>query len=140
MAEELGTGGGAGGPGGGNVTVASAGSMAERSREVVRRFLVEVIFGGDERALRETVADPVLQERVWLFWAAFTDRALGEIDVLFADAAGRWVGCHASGILRQIGPYLDQLTEADGELAERECTGLYAVADGRIVSARQTWY
>ena len=121
-------------------TATPGSTTAQQSCEVVRRFLVEAMFGGDERALRETVADPVLQERAWLFWAAFTDRQLDEIDVLFADDRGGWVGCHASGSLRQIGPYLGQLTEADGELAERECTGLYAVADGRIVSAREAWY
>lgn len=136
MAEELGTGGGPGGQGGGRVAVAPA---AQVSCDVVRRFLAEAVFGGDERALRETVADPVLQERVWLFWAAFTDRQLDDIDVLFADGTGGWVGSHASGSLRQIGPYLDQLTEPDGELSEHDCTGLYRVADGKIVSAREAW-
>src|SRR5258705_13695348 len=68
--------------------------QAERSCGIVRRYLTEAMFGGSERALHETVSDPELSERAWLFWAAFSARTIEKIDVLFANADGSQVACH----------------------------------------------
>ena len=112
---------------------------AERSCAVVRRYLTEALFGGDERALRETVADPMLQERAWLFWAAFTDRTLDHVEVLFANADGSRVACHLTGNMIQVGPWLSVGVDPDGRPTRLECTGTYVMIDGRIANFRETW-
>lgn len=116
-------------------------STAEQSCLVVRRYLTEALFGGDERALRDTVADPVLQERVWMFWAAFTERSLDDVDVLFANGDGSRVACHLIGNMTQVGPWVNAtVTEPDGPRpAQVECTGVYMIADGKISNCRETW-
>jgi hypothetical protein len=111
----------------------------ERSCGAVRRYLTEALFGGDEQALRETVAEPVLQERAWLFWAAFTDRALDDVEVLFANADGTRVACHFIGNMIQVAPWLTAGTDADGRPTRVECTGTYVLHDGKIVNFRETW-
>jgi len=115
-------------------------STAEHSCGVVRRYLTEALFGGDERALRETVGDPVLQERVWMFWAAFSERSLADIEVLFANGDGTRVACHISGNMIQVGPWVNTpSTELNGRPAAVECTGVYVVAEGKIANFRETW-
>src|SRR5258708_5263886 len=96
---------------------------AERSCEIVRRYLTEAVFGGGERALLETVADPQLSEQAWLFWAAFPERSLDEIDVLFATADGSRVACHLTGTAVQEGPWITSTDSEDGGPATIECTG-----------------
>jgi hypothetical protein len=112
---------------------------AARSCEVVRRYVTEALFGGDERALVQTVADPELSERAWLFWAAFTDRSLDEIDVLFANADGSRAACHLTGTMVQEGPWITSTTPDAATPVVVECTGTYVISDGRIVNFRETW-
>jgi hypothetical protein len=112
---------------------------------VVRRYLTDAMFGGDEVALRETVADAELGERAWLFWAAFAARSLSAIDVLFADATGSWVAAHVTGTAVQVRPWVGagmgapEVADGEGDLGTLECTGTYQVAGGRIVAFRETW-
>jgi len=119
--------------------VVSDPETAERSCDVVRRYLTDALFGGDERVLRETVADPVLQERAWLFWAAFSERSLDEIDVLFANADGSRVACHLTGNMIQEGPWITPAPAAAGGLVMIECTGTYVLDDGKIANFRESW-
>jgi hypothetical protein len=112
---------------------------AARGCEVVRRYLTEALFGGDERALRDTVADDELCERAWLFWAAFTDRALDEVDVLFANADGSRVACHLTATMVQQGPWITSATLTAGRLVKIECTGVYALDNSKIINFRETW-
>jgi len=121
------------------VGVVSDPEAAERGCAVVRRYVVDALFGGDESVLTETVADPVLQERAWLFWAAFSDRSLDEIDVLFANADGSRVACHLAGNMIQEGPWITAASATVGGLVMIECTGTYVVDDGRITNFRETW-
>jgi hypothetical protein len=121
------------------VGVVSDPEAAERGREVVRRYVTDALFGGDERALRDTVADPVLVERAWLFWAAFSERSLHEVDELFANADGSRVACHLTGNMIQEGPWITAAAPSAGGLVMIECTGIYAVADGKITNFRETW-
>ena len=115
-------------------------STAEHSCAVVRRYLTEALFGGDERALRDTVADPVLQERVWMFWAAFAERNLDTVDVLFANADGTRVACHLSANMIQVAPWITAASSGpDGRPALVECTGTYVIADSKITNFRETW-
>ena len=113
--------------------------VAERSCEVVRRYVADALFGGDESALRETVADPVLQERAWLFWAAFSERSLDEIDVLFSSADGSRVACHLTANMIQEGPWITAASTMAGGFVMIECTGTYVVGDGKITNFRETW-
>ena len=112
---------------------------AQASCDVVRRYLTSALFGGDEVALRETVADPQLAERAWLFWAAFTDRQLAAIDVLFADADGTRVAAHLRATAIQTGAWIIANTPDADRPVTLECTGTYTVADGRIAGFRETW-
>jgi hypothetical protein len=114
---------------------------AERSCEIVRRYVTEALFGGGERALLETVSDPELSERAWLFWAAFPERGLDEIDVLFATADGSRVACHLTGTAVQDGPWIAAIAVAsdDGAPATIECTGTYVISANKITSFRETW-
>jgi hypothetical protein len=108
--------------------------------EVVRRYLSEALFGGDERVLRETVADAQLAEQAWLFWAAFAERDLAGIDPLFADAAGAHVAAHLSATAVQVGPWITTTTRLDRDLpVNLECTGIYVLGEGRITGFRETW-
>jgi hypothetical protein len=107
--------------------------------DVVRRYLTEALFGGDERALGETVADPELAERAWLFWAAFPERSIDEIDMLFADAAGSRVACHFTGTMVQEGPWINSTPQGVGGTVIIGCTAIYVVTSGRITNHRETW-
>lgn len=114
-------------------------SAAERACAVVRRYLADALFGGDEQALRSTVADGALQERAWLFWAAFSERELVDLDELFANADGTRVACHFSGSLVQIGPWITAAPSPNGRLTTMECTAIYVLNDARITNFRETW-
>ena len=122
-----------------DVDEVTAPQAAAHSCEIVRRYLTEALFGGSERALRETVADPQLAERAWLFWTVFSDRDLDEVDVLFANVDGTRVAGHLSGSGIQEGPWISSGAPAGGRLVAIECTGTYVVADDRIVNFRETW-
>src|SRR4051812_18339246 len=93
----------------------------------VRRYLTEALFGGSERALAETVRDPQLAERAWLFWAAFGERTLDEIDVLFANADGTQVAAHLCATVVQEGPWIVSTAAEDGAAATIECTSTFVV-------------
>jgi limonene-1,2-epoxide hydrolase len=121
------------------VDITSDSNPVARSCETVRRYVSDALFGGDERALRETVADSDLMERAWLFWAAFTDRALDDIDVLFASADGSRVACHLTGTMVQEGQWITSASAAGGRLVKIECTGVYMVDDDKIINFRETW-
>lgn len=112
---------------------------AERSCEVVRRYLTQALFGGGERALTETVTDPELSERAWLFWAAFPERELDEIDVLFANADGTRVACHLRATVVQTGPWITPTASEGGSPAAIECTATYLIAADRIANFHETW-
>src|SRR5690242_18330581 len=112
----------------------------ERACALVRRYLNDALFGGDEQVLADTVADPVLQERAWLFWAAFTDRSIDDVDVLFGNADGSRVACYLSASAVQIGPWITSASvPAGGRMAMLECTAIYTVSGGRITNFRETW-
>jgi hypothetical protein len=122
------------------MTEVSSGSLTERACAVVRRYVTDALFEADERALRETVADGSLQERAWMFWAAFADRQLDDLDVIFANAEGDRVACHFTGSLVQVGPWVtDPMPAAGGGFVAAECTGIYMIADDKIVNFRETW-
>jgi hypothetical protein len=112
----------------------------QASCDTVRRYLEEALFGGDERALRETVADPELSERAWLFWAAFGDRSLDDVDVLFASADGSQVACHLTASAEQRGPWIGEQPLDDAPVpVDLDCTATYVIADNRIASFHETW-
>jgi hypothetical protein len=116
------------------------GSLTGRACAVVRRYVTDALFGADELALRETVADEALAERAWMFWAAFNERDLQGIDVIFADAEGGRVACHFTGSLVQVGPWVTPLTPvADGGTMAAECTAIYTITADRIVNFHETW-
>lgn len=113
--------------------------MPTAATEIVRRYLTEALFGGSERALLDTVSDPQLSERAWLFWAAFGERTLDEIDVLFGNEDGTRVACHLSATVVQEGPWILATASEDGVPATIECTSTFVLTDGRISSFRETW-
>jgi hypothetical protein len=107
---------------------------------VVHRYLTEALLGGDERALRETVADPELAERAWLFWAAFTDRQPAEPQVLFADATGTYAAAHLETSAVQVGPWITGPADQDGAVpVTLECTATFVLAGGCIIASHETW-
>ena len=112
---------------------------AQRSCEIVRRYLTEAMFGGSERSLNATVSDPELSERAWLFWAAFPERTLDTIDVLFASADGTQVGAHLTGTAVQEGPWITSTNAESGVPAALECTATYAIAAGKISTFHESW-
>jgi hypothetical protein len=114
-------------------------SPAERSCEIVRRYLTEALFGGSERALAETVSDSGLAERAWLFWAAFPERAIDVIDVLFASADGSQVACHLAATGIQNGPWITSTPGEPGVPTPMDCTATYAITAARISTFRETW-
>ncbi len=122
------------------MTEVASGSMTDQACAIVRRYVEDALFGGDERALRETVADESLQERAWLFWAAFSERHLYGVDVIFASAEGDRVACHFTGSLVQVGPWVTAaMPAAGGGFVAAECTAIYMLSEGRIANYRETW-
>jgi hypothetical protein len=113
--------------------------QAERSCGIVRRYLTEAMFGGSERALHETVSDPELSERAWLFWAAFSARTIEKIDVLFANADGSQVACHLTGSAVQDGPWIMSTESEPGVPATLDCIGTYVISAARISAFHETW-
>jgi hypothetical protein len=111
----------------------------ERGCEIVRRYLTGALFGGSERALAETVSDPELAERAWLFWAAFPERTIDVIDVLFASADGSQVGCHFAATGVQDGAWITSTPGEPGVASPLDCTATYGITDGRISTFRETW-
>ena len=127
-------------PSGVEFDVVSDREAAARSCQIVRRYLDEALFGGAERALLATIGDPQLAERAWLFWAAFAERSLDEIDVLFANADGSRVACHLTGTAKQVGPWVTSASPTTtNNMVMIECTGTYVIADGKITNFRETW-
>ena len=112
---------------------------AERSCEFVRRYLTDALFGGSERALLDTVSDPELTERAWLFWAAFPERGLDAIDVLFATADGSRVACHLTGTVVQEGPWITSTESEGGGAVTIECTATFVLSANKISNFRETW-
>ena len=103
-------------------------------KQVVRRFVDEVLNGARPGSADELVSSDELLQRVERLRSAFPDLEvetrllLGESDLVAGHFVGR--GTHAG---------LFQGVPATGRSWEAACTAVYRVEDGQIADAWVTW-
>ncbi|HEY4768892.1 MAG TPA: ester cyclase [Candidatus Limnocylindria bacterium] len=107
---------------------------ATKPADVVRRYLDEVLAGGESSALEELVSSDDLKRRVASFRRAFPDFA-GAVRLLIAE--GDLVAVHLTGRGTHRG--LFQGVPPTGREWTAGCSALYRVEDGRIVDAWVNW-
>ncbi|MEX1157170.1 MAG: ester cyclase [Chloroflexota bacterium] len=107
---------------------------ATKPADVVRRYLDEVVAGGESSALEELVSSDDLKQRVASFRRAFPDFAVA-VRLLIAE--GDLVAVHLTGRGTHRG--LFQGVPPTGREWTAGCSALYRVEDGRIVDAWVNW-
>jgi predicted ester cyclase len=104
------------------------------TRDVVERFLVEVLGGTGPASPAELVADERTRARTAALRAAFPDLRLEIVAILSEGslAAGHFVGrgTHV-GVFQGVPP--------TGRSWEAPCTAVFRVEAGRIADAWMTW-
>jgi predicted ester cyclase len=103
-------------------------------REIVVRFLAEVLNGARPEAADELISDESLRQRVAGFRMAFPDVEV-TTDVLFAE------GDLVAGHLRGHGTHegLFHGVPATGNEWDAHCTAIYRIEAGRIAEAWVSW-
>jgi predicted ester cyclase len=105
-----------------------------QSKEVVERFLRDVLNGADPEASGRLVGNELLKQRVASLRAAFPDlrtttrRVLAERDLVAVHLTGR--GTHQG---------MFQGCPATGREWSASCTAIYRVEHGRIVDFSVNW-
>lgn len=103
-------------------------------RDVVERFVAEVLNGMHPAGAANLIADPSLARRVERFRDAFPDLAV-EANVLLAD--GELVAGHFTGRGTHLG--LFQGVPPTGAAWTAGCTAIYRVDGERIAEAWVNW-
>lgn len=103
-------------------------------RDVVTRYLSEVLGGARPESANELLANGELERRTNSLRSAFPDLEI-EVPVLLAD--GDLVGCHIVGRGTHLG--LFQGAPPTGRTWDARCTAVYRVEEGRITDAWVTW-
>lgn len=103
-------------------------------RDVVARYLADVLGGARPEAAAELLADGELTQRTERLRSAFPDLEI-ESHVLLAE--GDLVACHLLGRGTHRGLY--QGVPATGRAWAARCTAVYRVEDTRIAEAWVTW-
>jgi predicted ester cyclase len=104
------------------------------SKEVVERFLRDVLNGGDREACGRLIGNELLKQRVACLRAAFPDlrttthRVLAERDLVAVHLTGR--GTHQG---------MFQGCPATGREWSASCTAIYRIEHGRIVDFSDNW-
>ena len=103
-------------------------------RTVVRRYLSDVLVGGNARTARRLIANEPLRQRVAAFRRAFPDLSV-EPDLLIAE--DDLVAMRATGRGTHLGTF--QGHPPTGCSWSATCTALYRVQSGAIVDAWVQW-
>ena len=103
-------------------------------RDVVVRYLSDVLGGARPESADELIANDELERRTNSLRSAFPDLEI-EVPVVLAD--GGLVGCHIVGRGTHLG--LFQGAPPTGRTWEARCTAVYRVEEGRIADAWVTW-
>jgi predicted ester cyclase len=103
-------------------------------RSVVRRYLTDVLVGGNARTAKQLIASEPLRQRVAAFRHAFPDLSV-EPDLLIAE--GDLVALRATGRGTHLGAF--QGLAPTGSSWSATCTALYRVQGGAIVDAWVQW-
>ncbi len=103
-------------------------------RDVVARYVSEVLGGARPESAQELLASAELERRTTRLRTAFPDLEI-EMQVLLAE--GDLVATHLAGRGTHLGLY--QGVPPTGRSWEARCTALYRVEDGRIAEAWITW-
>jgi predicted ester cyclase len=103
-------------------------------RTVVRRYLSDVLTGGNARMASGLIANEPFRQRVMAFRRAFPDVSV-EPDLLIAE--GDLVAMRATGRGTHLGTF--QGIAPTGHSWSATCTALYRVQGGAIVDAWVQW-
>ena len=103
-------------------------------RTVVRRYLSDVLIGGNARTAELLIANEPFRQRVMAFRRAFPDLSV-EPDLLIAE--GDLVAMRATGRGTHLGTF--QGIAPTGCSWSATCTALYRVQGGAIVDAWVQW-
>lgn len=103
-------------------------------RDVVVRYLSDVLGGARPESAEELLANDELERRTNRLRNAFPDLEI-ETHVLLAE--GDLVACHLVGMGTHLGLY--QGVPATGRAWQARCTAVYRVEDSRIAEAWVTW-
>lgn len=103
-------------------------------RSVVKRYVSEVLVGGDEPAAGRLIANEPFRQRVRTFRKAFPDLAV-EPELLFAERD--LVAMRATARATHLGTF--QGVPPTGRSWSATCTALYRVRGGAIVDAWVQW-
>ena len=103
-------------------------------RTVVRRYLSDVLVGGNARTAKRLIASEPLRQRVTAFRRAFPDLSV-EPDLLIAE--GDLVAMRATGRATHLGTF--QGIAPTGCSWSATCTAVYRVQGGAIVDAWVQW-
>ena len=107
---------------------------ATRSADVVSRFLIDVLTGGDLVALEELVSNQELRRRVVSFRQAFPDLAIRS-RLLISE--GDLVAVHITGRGTHRGFF--QGVPASGRVWTAGCSALYRIENQQIADAWVNW-
>ncbi len=108
--------------------------MSDQAKQVVERYLAEVLAAGGGTDPAELISSEELLQRVARFRTAFPDL---EVEIGPALAAGDLVAVHLVGRATHQG--LFQGVPPTGRSWEAGCTAIYHVAGGRIADAWVNW-
>jgi hypothetical protein len=104
------------------------------AKSVVRRYLADVLNGGDADAAERLVAHETLKSRTAAFRAAFPNLAVAGEELL---AEGDRVAIHLTGRGTHLGVFEGCPPTARDWAAT--CTAIYRVSAGQIVDFRANW-
>lgn len=108
--------------------------MATPPRDVVERFLGELMNGSRPESAPDLLRNEPLLQRVSAFRAAFADLQVRVVQLVEDD---RLVAVHLLATGTHTGPF--QGGQATGRTWSSTCTAIYEVRDGRIVDFWINW-
>lgn len=103
-------------------------------KEVVERYLAEVLNGRRPEAIEELISSEEFRQRVTAFRNAFPDL---DVETKMLISEGDLVAGHFVGHGTHQG--LFQGMPATGKSWEARCTAIYRVSEGRIADAWVNW-
>jgi predicted ester cyclase len=104
------------------------------AKEVVRRYVAEVLNGGGSGAAERLIADETLRQRVAAFKSAFPDLRVTTHDLV---AEGDLVAGRFTGRATHAGVF--EGCPATGRVWTAGCTALYRVEGGCITDSWVNW-
>jgi predicted ester cyclase len=116
------------------MTLTTPTTVASDPREVVERYLSEVLGGSGPATSAQLIANEALRQRADLFRAAFPD-LLVRPHVIVVD--GEYVAVHLSGRATHRGPF--QGVAPTGRTWTASCSALFRVRHGQIADYWMNW-